>query len=97
MQEEQSLPHGAVLDRRYRIVSLIKAGGMGSVYRAEDLKLNGKTCAIKEMIESFDNATDRQAGIDRFLSEVQVMETMAPLQHPARHRPFPREQQLLFR
>lgn len=77
MQEEQSLPRGAVLDRRYRIVSLIKAGGMGSVYRAEDLKLNGKTCAIKEMIESFDNATDRQAGIDRFLSEVQVMETMA--------------------
>lgn len=68
---------GAVLDRRYRIVSLVKAGGMGSVYRAEDLKLNGKTCAIKEMIESFDNASDRQAGIDRFLSEVQVMEAMS--------------------
>jgi serine/threonine-protein kinase len=72
------LPPGKILDNRYRIESLIKAGGMGAVYRAEDTQLH-KIIAIKEMLDSFENAVERQAGIDRFLSEVQVMETLA---HP---------------
>jgi serine/threonine-protein kinase len=41
------LPPGTVLRRRYRIEAPIGQGGMGSVYLAEDLRLEGRKCAVK--------------------------------------------------
>ncbi|WP_338043947.1 serine/threonine-protein kinase [Paenibacillus lutrae] len=42
------LGNGTVLSGRYKVVSVIGRGGMGTVYLAEDLKLRGKRWAIKE-------------------------------------------------
>jgi serine/threonine-protein kinase len=43
------LPTGTVLRSRYKIIEFISQGGMGAIYRAEDLRLEGRICAVKEM------------------------------------------------
>jgi len=77
--EEHVLPAGKVLDGRYSIINLIKSGGMGAVYKARDLYLDGRICAVKEMLDSFSTPEEKRAGIDRFLSEIQVLESF---RHP---------------
>ena len=57
-----------MLADRYRIVSLIGRGGMGEVYRAEDLKL-GQPVALKFLPEDVARDADRLA---RFHGEVRV-------------------------
>jgi eukaryotic-like serine/threonine-protein kinase len=59
---------GTVLDGRYRIVALLGRGGMGEVYKAEDLKLDHEV-ALKFLPESF--AKDA-AGLTRFRTEVRI-------------------------
>ena len=38
-----------LLRQRYRITDAVAQGGMGSIYRAEDTRLHGRICAIKEV------------------------------------------------
>ncbi|MGA8408426.1 MAG: serine/threonine-protein kinase [Candidatus Acidiferrales bacterium] len=59
---------GTTLADRYRIVSPLGKGGMGEVYRAEDLKL-GQTVALKFLPQSL--ARDEQA-LSRFTREVRL-------------------------
>lgn len=59
---------GVVLAERYRIVSLLGRGGMGEVYRADDLKL-GVPVALKFLPES---AIHEKHSLDRLLGEVRT-------------------------
>jgi serine/threonine protein kinase len=59
---------GTVLAGRYRIIGLFGKGGMGEVYRADDLKLS-QPVALKFLPENFAND---KAMLDRFHREVRI-------------------------
>ncbi len=67
-QERGRFFPGAQLGERYRIVELIGRGGMGEVYRAEDLKL-GQAVALKLLPEDVEDDPER---LERFLGEVRA-------------------------
>lgn len=66
---------GQIIAERYRIVALAGRGGMGEVYRAEDLKLS-QIVAIKFLPES---VSKDAAALARFHAEVRIARTVA---HP---------------
>jgi predicted Ser/Thr protein kinase len=59
---------GTTIADRYRIVSLLGKGGMGEVFRAEDLKLN-QTVALKFLPVAM---TEDEAARERFYQEVRL-------------------------
>jgi hypothetical protein len=59
---------GTLLSERYRIVALVGKGGMGEVYRADDLKL-GQTVALKFLPV---NLSANEDALKRFHSEVRL-------------------------
>lgn len=66
-----------VLRDRYSIVSLIGAGGMGAVYLADDLRLKGRRCAVKEQIIS--DGASASIVQQQFEQEASIL---AQLDHP---------------
>jgi len=66
------LRSGTVLVNRYRIESLIKAGGMGAVYKAVDIRLNS-TCAVKELISTCGTEEERKKATEWFEREVKLL------------------------
>ena len=74
------LQNGAVLRSRYRIIDLIGQGGMGAVYRAEDLRLQGRLCALKEILPELGGIPETLAQTrEQFYREASVL---ARLDHP---------------
>lgn len=71
---------GTELRSRYKVLELIGRGGMGAVYRAEDLRLLGRQCAVKEILPELVAGTDddHQAQV-QFYREAS---TLARLDHP---------------
>lgn len=76
------LSPGTELRGRYRIEQLVGQGGMGAVYRAADLRLPGRTCAVKEIHRPLGPAlTEEQLRQEReqFKREARLL---ANLDHP---------------
>ena len=74
------LKAGEVLRGRYKIRRIIGQGGMGSIYLADDTRLEGRLCALKEVEHDRSLPTDmlREAR-EQFLREATVL---ARLDHP---------------
>jgi eukaryotic-like serine/threonine-protein kinase len=71
---------GTVLRNRYQVKKIIGQGGMGCIYLAEDLRLEGRLCAIKEV--EYDRALPEEMlkeARDQFQREATIL---ARLDHP---------------
>ena len=66
------LPEGVILEKRYKILKLIKAGGMGAVYKAEDLKLKN-ICAVKELLTPYGEEEKRKQSEEWFNREAKIL------------------------
>jgi serine/threonine-protein kinase len=74
------LQAGEVLRGRYKIVRIVGQGGMGSIYQAEDLRLEGRLCAVKEIqTDPGPNAKTQDQAREQFYREASVL---ARLDHP---------------
>ncbi len=74
------LKPGEILKERYIIRRIIGQGGMGSVYLADDQRLEGRMCAIKEIVHEPSMEEDlRQQSREQFMREATVL---ARLDHP---------------
>lgn len=74
------LKAGEILRERYKIRRIIGQGGMGSIYLADDIRLEGRLCALKEV--EHDNSLPEdmlKQARDQFLREATVL---ARLDHP---------------
>ena len=75
-----TLKKGDLLRERYKIRRIIGRGGMGSIYLADDLRLEGRQCALKEV--SYDRSLPPDSLTqtrEQFLREATVL---ARLDHP---------------
>lgn len=70
------------LEDRYRILGVIGIGGMGAVYKAQDLRFSSvrRICAVKEMINTATDPEVREMVVRNFEREASILATLS---HPA--------------
>jgi serine/threonine protein kinase len=76
----RTLSPETILRERYEIIDLVGRGGMGATYRAQDLRLKGRFCAVKEAIPDPDATPgELKQSREQFYEEAS---TLARLDHP---------------
>ncbi len=73
------LPAGKTLKNRYQVLEVLGGGGMGAVYRAEDLEEKGRTVAVKSVKTRFANAEEKTQVLEQFKTEARIL---SKLNHP---------------
>jgi serine/threonine protein kinase, bacterial len=74
------LEAGTLLADRYRIMRKLRGSVTGSVYLAEDQRLANRIVAVKEIIDTIADESDRANAIEYFNREAELL---ARLDHPA--------------
>ncbi|MGV8027393.1 MAG: protein kinase [Anaerolineaceae bacterium] len=64
-----------ILDDRYEIITTVKSGGMGCIFKAKDTRLDN-IVAVKQMLSSFTNPQDAQYAETRFKEEAKMLSAL---------------------
>ncbi|TMC18454.1 MAG: tetratricopeptide repeat protein [Chloroflexi bacterium] len=72
MRGRRMTPGTELAEGRYRIERAVAQGGMGAVYRAVDKRFN-YPCAVKEMLDEFNNVTERSQAVEWFTREANLL------------------------
>lgn len=71
---------GTILDRKFKIVQVLGEGGMGTVYKVEQIDRPGHFWAVKELLINPNTPEDeRKSAIERFNKEIDLL---YGLKHP---------------
>lgn len=74
---------GTVLRNRYEILELVGQGGMGAVYRASDRRLEGRVCAVKEILPQLSENSTSEAELEQLTEQFRTeASVLARLDHP---------------